>query len=322
VRGWLTLVGLLLVACPAPPEPAPPPEPQADPEVVIEAGRAALKEAGLEELSFGITPYLDPETLGERYRPILAWLQARMDVRLNLVLADSYADMERRAASGEVDVAVLPPYAYVRARRQQPGLQVFATHIAEGSPTYGSYIITAETSPVRTLEDIRGRAFGFVDPHSTSGWLFPADRMLQAGIHPIRDLDAHYLGGHDRVFDAVLSGEVQAGAVYAGALAEGRLRNPLAGQIRILAKTERIPLDAYVARAGLPPAAAEAFGAALGQLSTRTPEGRRVLATFLRINGFMPVGDEHYDAVREVDARVREATGTALQDNPPEGDGL
>lgn len=321
----------LLVACgaPAPTEPTPTRR-GTESEQVLEEGRAALRDAGLRQLTFGITPYLDPETLGERYQPILTWLQARMDVQLELVMTESYADMELQAAQGSIDLAVLPPYAYVRAQRQEPGLQVFATHIADGSPTYGSYIITAEDGPVRVLADVRGRSFGFVDPSSTSGWLFPADRMLDEGIHPLRDLDAVFLGGHDIVFDSVLDGRVAAGAVYASALAEGRERNPLASRIRVLAKTHRIPLDAYVARADFPPAAARAFGVALSELSTRTPEGRRVLSTFLRINGFLPVDDAHYEIVREVERRVLEATGEVrpsvepppVEQDPSAGNGL
>jgi len=302
------LIGLALAACgapPAPPEAAPPPGPS--PSQILADGRTALEEAGVDRIRWGITPYLDPEEMGARYRPILAQVSDRIGLPIDPVLGRDYADMEARAVAGEVDVAILPPYAYCRARRTRPELRVFASHVADGSPSYGAYLVTRDDGPVETVEDLRGRTFAYVDPHSTSGWLFPAARMLHDGVHPLEDVEPLFLGTHDRVFDAVASGRVDAGAVYGAALAEGRARRGDGQRIRVIAKTGRIPHDAYVVRAGFPVEAARALGAALAEISTRTPEGRRLLSSMLRLNGFVPVDDGHYDVVREVDRLVSEA---------------
>jgi phosphate/phosphite/phosphonate ABC transporter binding protein len=274
-------------------------------DVVLDAGREALDAAGIERLTWGITPYLDPEEMGNRYRPILDAVAGRIGRPIDLVVGRDYADMEARAVAGAVDVAVLPPYAWCRARRRNPALEVFATHVADGSPTYGSYLIVRDESPIDSVEDLRGRRFAYVDPHSTSGWLFPAARMLQDGLHPLDDLEPLFVGAHDRVFDAVASGEADAGAVYGAALAEGRLRREDGQRIRVIAKTRRIPHDAYLVREGFPPEAAVALGRALAEISTRTPEGRRLLSSMLRLNGFVPVDDGHYEGVREVDRLLR-----------------
>ena len=282
--------------------------PEAPPiEETLAAGRAALAEAGIDRISWGITPYLDPEEMGARYRPILERVSERIGVPIELVVGLDYADMEARTVAGEVDVAVLPPYAWCRARGAQPALTVLASHVADGSPSYGAYLITLDDSPIQSVGDLRGRRFAYVDPHSTSGWLFPAARMLEDGVHPLEDVEPVFLGAHDRVFDAVANGEVEAGAVYGSALAEGRLRRLDGQRIRVIAKTARIPHDAYVARAGFPLEASSALARALAEISTRTPEGRRLLSSMLRLNGFMPVDDGHYDVVREVDRAVSDA---------------
>ena len=311
---WIVSM-LLAVGCAAPPAAVQEPgeAPVVSLDVVLQAGRAALDEAGIHRLTWGITPYLDPDEMGDRYRPILDQVAARIGCPIDLVVGADYADMEARAVRGEVDVAVLPPYAWCRASRQNEGLEVFATHVADGSPTYGAYLIVPDESPINSVEDLRGRRFAYVDPHSTSGWLFPAARMLRDGLHPLEDVEPLFLGAHDRVFDAVASGEADAGAVYGAALAEGRLRREDGQRIRVVAKTRRIPHDAYVVRAGFPPEAALALGRALAELSTRTPDGRRLLSSMLRLNGFVPVDDEHYEGVREVDRLV-----TGAIDLPPE----
>lgn len=296
-------------------EPAAEAAPKDDGEALIAAGRAALQEAGLTELTFGITPYVDGDRLAARYQPVLDHVGERLGLVVRPVVGASYEDMERQAAEGAVDVAVLPPYAYVRAAAGAPGLRAFATHVADGSPTYGAYVIALEDGPIERLSDVRGRSFGYVDLRSTSGFLFPAHRMLEEGLHPLDDLKPMFLGDHDDVYDAVVAGTIEAGAVYTGGLLEGRRRHAQGPRIRVIAKTRRIPSDAYVARPGLPVAVAAAFGQALSEISTRTADGRRRLAVGLDINGFLPVDDHHYDIVREVDARVRRAV-PALEDEP------
>jgi ABC-type phosphate/phosphonate transport system substrate-binding protein len=131
--------------------------------------------------------------------------------------------------------------------------------------------------------------------------------MLSEGLHPLDDLDPSFLGSHDQVFDAVVAGECAGGAVYAGALREGRSRNPDAGRLRIIAKTERIPYDAFVARAGFPAAVSSAVAEVLIGISTRDAEGRRLLSNSLQVNGYMRVDDDHYDVVREVGQAVAKA---------------
>ncbi|HCP45706.1 MAG TPA: hypothetical protein DIU15_06675, partial [Deltaproteobacteria bacterium] len=185
------------------------------------------------------------------------------------------------------------------------------SHVAHGSLTYGAYIITREGSDLENLEGVRNQSFGYVDRRSTSGWLFPAARMLQEAIDPITGVDPRFLGSHDAVVDAIFAGEVVAGATYDGGLAEARARDTPASGLRVLAKCERIPYDAYVVRDGMPASVSLALGQLLAEISTRTQEGRAILANISRVNGFVPVDDSHYDTVRKVEAEVVAALSKA-----------
>lgn len=307
IRAPLLALGIsvALSGC-APAAPPAPPAALAAPSIepLLEQAREALRGAGIDEVRWGLVPYIDAGELDEPYRTILDHVEARLGVPQTLVVGADYVDVRRRAVDGSIDVAVLPPYTYVSARSIDDGLTAFATHVAEGSPTYGAYIVVRDDSGIRELEDLRGRNFGFVDPLSTSGWLFPAERLLEAGVHPLRDLDPVFVGAHDDVIDAVIAGDLVAGACYSGAIGAARLRNPGANRLRILAKSRRIPYEAYAARAGFPDVAARAIARLLAEISSRTPQGRERLASTLRINGFLPVTDHHYDVVRDVARRV------------------
>jgi phosphate/phosphite/phosphonate ABC transporter binding protein len=284
--------------------------------VLFDKGRKALEEAGVETLRWGVTPYMDAAKLRESFEPITAFVGERLGIAVELVVGSDYEDLEKQISLGAVDVATVSPYSYVRAKKSAPGLSVFASHIARGSANYGAYIVVGEDSDIESLSDLTGERFAFVDKRSTSGWLFPAARMLAEGIHPERDLEEVFLQTHDNVYNAVAEGRVVGGATYDGGLRQGRDRREDGRGVRVIAKSPRIPHEAYVLREGLPQSVAEALGAALSEISTGTRKGRRLLAPMLGINGFMQVDDSHYDVVRQVETEAEKA-GLRIETGPP-----
>jgi phosphate/phosphite/phosphonate ABC transporter binding protein len=303
------MIGLflaLMLSCESAPSTARSTVQQPTTEVIYARGREALAAAGITELVWGLTPFVSATSVQAQWSSTLELVGSRLGIPLKVVVGANYADVERALLSGEVDMAVMSPYAYVRAKAVAPEIQVFATHIAGGTESYGAYIVGREDGPVRTMADLKGRRFAFVDDRSSSGWLFPAARMLDAGLNPLTDVDGAFYGAHEKVIQAIVDGHVAAGATYDGALAEGRGRIPAANNLRIIARTHRIPYDAYVARPGFPAAAIPALQRALGSVSTRDPVGRKALAPLMGTNGFVPADDSHYRVVRKVEARVRE----------------
>ena len=64
-------------------------------------------------------------------------------------------------------------------------------------PGYFSQAIVPEDSDIETLEDFAGKTVCFVDPSSTSGYLFPSYNLMQAGIDPETDITPVFVGKHD-----------------------------------------------------------------------------------------------------------------------------
>ena len=280
---------------------------------LFQRARASLRAAGVERLRWGLTPYVAPDEIIERYSPIIDWVSERVGIDIDIHVGDSYQDLERQIIEGRIDIAVLGPYAYVGAQSENPDIRVFASHVALGSTTYGTYILTHDDSGIESLEDLRDRDFAFVDRLSTSGWLSPAAHLLERGINPVSEVRGRYLGSHEQVFDAVAANQVAAGAVYSASVSEGRRRNPMGNHVRILAKCARIPYDAYTLRAGLEEVVGAALARALSEISTRDRRGRQTLKSLARINGFIPVDDRHYDVIRQLEARVVKGLGPAAE---------
>lgn len=299
---------LLALACTSPDEEAPPVE-EASYEETVSAGKEALAEAGVSRLRWGMTAFVDPESAVERWQPLWDHVGDELGVTIELVPLEAYEGVEEAMRRGEVDGATFRPRAYVHAREAMP-LQLVGTHVVGGSAEYSAYIIMLEDQSVRDvagLPDLGGGPFGFVHPNSTSGFIYPAAMLQEAGVHPLEDVEARWYRSHAGVFDAVSRGAVLAGAVNSIELALSA-SDPSAPSMRIVAKSDRIPYSAYVLREGLPPAAVSAMAAAMNGVSTKSAEGRELLRALPGVNGFLPVEDGYYDPVRDA-AEVLEAKG-------------
>jgi len=116
-----------------------------------------------------------------------------------------------------------------------------------------------------------------------------------------------FVGNHELALYKILDRSYDAGAVASPAFKIVRTEAGEGKRLKILAKTGRIPFDAYCASPRLEQELVDTLRQALLGLSTRTELGRRVLRGLTAINGFVEVGDDHYDAVRDV-ARATEVS--------------
>jgi phosphate/phosphite/phosphonate ABC transporter binding protein len=260
---------------------------------------------GFTRLRLLVPPVLARESLERSYAKLDEYLARQLGVPVELVIGESYDDVVAKAAAGDFDVVMLSPYTYARAHEQRP-IPCLVQMIGDGSATAAGYIVVRQDSPIRTVADLPGARFGFVDRSSTSGYIYAVKALLDQGIDPKKHLGPiEFLGNHESVLVAVLEGRVDAGATYQGSLAalkRSRDVDPLS--FRIIAKTERTPRDILCARADLPEVVRSEIQRLLMVLTVRDPVGRELLSP-MSVNGFQPADDAAYDGVRKVAAEVR-----------------
>jgi phosphonate transport system substrate-binding protein len=253
---------------------------------------------GLRALRFGLMPYLSKQTLIEGHQRLADHLSKTLAVPVELVVGEDYADSIARFERGDIDLMELSPLAYAKASARM-ALSCVAQSIADGSASSTGYIFVRDDSPRRSVADLKGARFGFVDPMSTSGSLFPKRLLREQGVDVEKDLKAEYLGNHEAVLHAVLDGRVEAGATYQGSFAALRAHGGDPLSFRVIAKTPRSPREAYCVRAGLTTEAIEALSQALLSLSSRDRLGRETLGP-LNFNGFQTFDESAYEQVRAV----------------------
>ncbi|MBO8142809.1 MAG: phosphate/phosphite/phosphonate ABC transporter substrate-binding protein [Firmicutes bacterium] len=262
------------------------------------ASRAEQAAGPDTEVVLGFVPYYNVANLQFSAEPLVQMLSRELGRPVRGFFSPNYTALVEAMGTGRVDVTFLSAFTYVLARERH-GAQVLLTVVRNGNTHYRSQIIVRSDSPIRTLEDLRGRTFAFGDYGSSSGYLYPAAFLKQHGIDPERDLLAVSLGQHDAVVQAVLMGDADAGATFEDAhiLLFSDEYPDIDERLRKLAVTDDIPYDTITARPGLPPELAEAIIRAFERIAA-TDEGRRVLQELYRIDGVVRARDEDYDVVR------------------------
>ncbi|MEW5737489.1 MAG: phosphate/phosphite/phosphonate ABC transporter substrate-binding protein [Myxococcota bacterium] len=288
-----------LAACAEPPDRSPPP-----PRRLPVVRPVFSPPAGFTRLRFGLVPFLAPGTMSEAHQKLADYLSKSLGVPVEIVVGDSYGNAIDRLAAGEFDLVELSPLAYANATKRVK-LECLVQSIADGSATASGYIFVRDDSSRRTLEDLRGATIAFVDPMSTSGYLYPRKLLRDRGLDVDKDFArVEFLGNHEAVLLAVAEGRVDAGATYQGAFAALKRTkgiDPLT--FRVVAKTLRTPRDIFCVRPEVPDEVAQVIKQALLVLTARERAGREILGP-LNINGFRPADDSAYDEVRRVASEI------------------
>ena len=266
--------------------------------VALLASGFASQSAAAAELKFGFTPVLGQSQTKAEFDPLMAYLSGAIGQGVSLYVAKDYGDLRTMMESGAVDIGSFSPFAYVDAARGGK-VRIIAQSLLEGSGTYRGLIVVRKDSGLRTLADLAGKRFAYVDPKSASGYVYPRALLLEKGIHPDTSFsEVIFAGDHNKVIAAVLGRRVDAGAIYDGAMRIAKNAGVQTEDLSVIASTDPIPHDAITVRSGLDPILAQKIRAALVGMD-KTDAGRRVIAASKKgLTGFVPAEDSLYDPVR------------------------
>jgi phosphonate transport system substrate-binding protein len=267
--------------------------------VLLAVGPAALA-APPTSLHLVLTPSQKPTDLlaaGEDFGRVLGRL---VGMPVKVTVASDYAAVVEALRNRTADLAFTHPGGYVLASREAKAT-IVAKNLWHGKSTFTSRIFVRKDGGVRQLEELRGKTIAFVDPTSSSGYIYPMALLIQRGLVKNRDpksffRDVVFAGGHDAAMRALVNGHVDAIASFDLAR-EQYLKDPAERErIVFIAETPPIPEAGIAARDGLDPPTLARVRAAL--LSIRGPAHADLLKRLYDIDGFEPAEDREYDPVR------------------------
>ena len=251
-----------------------------------------------EIIKMGFVPMKDGDKLIESVEPLTEMLSKELGVKVEGFTATNYVGVVEGLGSGQVDFGFIPPFAYVLANQESnAGVILTALH-KSGEAKYRSQFIVRKDSGIKSFEDIRGKRVAFVDPSSTSGYLFPGAHLINEGIDIEKDIEYVYGGGHDKALQLLLNGDVDVATTFVDSRDRYKEDFPDAMEkTEILGYTEYIPNISVTVRGDMNEELQGQIKTALLNIA-KTEEGLSLLKELFNMYGFEEATDADYDIIR------------------------
>jgi phosphonate transport system substrate-binding protein len=166
------------------------------------------------ELTFAIIPAENATGVVERYSPLMDYLTKQIGVKVNLRIANDYAAVIEGQRTGSVHIASYGSASFARALITGVKTEAFGIDVnGDGTTGYYSVFYVKKDSPYKSIEDLKGKNLGLVDPNSTSGNNVPRLVLDQKGINPETYFGkVVFTGSHDNAVLALAQGTVDVAA--------------------------------------------------------------------------------------------------------------
>ncbi|MGX7111237.1 phosphate/phosphite/phosphonate ABC transporter substrate-binding protein [Gemella cuniculi] len=255
-------------------------------------------------LKMGVVPSSNSEKLVEDLEPFAKALSQKLGVKVEVFVASSYIGVIEGIGSGSVDFGIVPPFSAILAQKQSNTKNILVGKTPNGKPGYYSEIFVRNDANISKIEDLRGKKIAFVDPSSSSGYIYPGAMLKDAGIDLEKDISYQYSGGHDKSLQLLLDKDVDAIASYENLLKKYEKEFPNAkSDIKVLAKSELIPGVTVVASGMLGSDMQNKIKEALLDIQDDTAS-MDILKNLYNIAGFEEVNESSYKTIEKVAAKM------------------
>lgn len=280
--------------------------------VALSATGAVAQE--ITEFRIGI---LGGENASDRlraYECLVEKTEELLGVETKLFAPADYNGVIEGLLGGNLDMAWLGASGYAKVYLSDPEAvdPVLVKVNQDGGYGYYSIGFARVDSEIGSLEEMKGKVFGFGDPNSTSGYLIPSIEIPKEGysMKPGEYFsDVKFTGGHEQTIVAVANGDIDAGVTWADGLGEwedgynsGALRKASdAGlvdmtEIQEIWRSPVIPEGPVVLSKKLPEDVKLKMTALMASLTSMDPEcAYGVMAG--EAKGFMPITHAAYTSI-------------------------
>lgn len=260
---------------------------------------AAVAEPAKEELTVVFIAYQNPEQVLEDVQPVVEYLESALHMKIRHFIATDYAAIIEALRNGTADMGFMGPLQYVLAHRHA-GARAILGEVYNGKSYYTSRIFVRRDSGIKNLGDLRGKTIAFVDPVSSSGYLYPMDLFKREGLLDTEPEEffrrAYFAGGDEQAIRAVFNGFVDSAGI--GQFAYNLLRPEERDAVTFIAESRRLPSHCVVVRKGLSETRIQQLQETL--LALNEGEHHGLLQYLYGVDGYVRVTHEDFVEVEEV----------------------
>ncbi len=238
------------------------------------------------KITLGVITEENAEDRAKRWEPFREYLTGELGVEIEWREATDYAGVIEALKAKKIELAWFGPASFARAWIVTDGQAVpLAAEIdKDGGFGYFGVIIVKKESPYKSVDDLKGKKFGFADPNSTSGHQAPRYFLGEAGY----DVDnffgsTTFSGSHENSVKMLYDGQFDAVATWwtnekksnMSRMEEKGMIEP--GRYRIIWKSPRLPSDPFTVPAWLPEQMQADIKEALVTLHEKDPDAFKAL---------------------------------------------
>jgi phosphonate transport system substrate-binding protein len=256
---------------------------------------------------FAITPWGEARKSRKAYDPLLQYLSAETGIKFQPLVMEDYNATIDNIAEGNLDIAVMPPVSFIKAKELEPGIQYISTIKREESgniyTTYKGYLVALKNKYSGWtfddfLKDAKKYTIAFVTKPSSSGWAYPMAMMKKLGLNPGETFkEVLILDNHPSVTDSIANGTADIGATWEYNLEQAVKKH---GDIfSIIYTTPDIPGLAWVASKKTDPKLIEKIRRLQMQIDSSQDMKEKLLKD-TPDKGWAVLNESFYNDVREV----------------------
>jgi phosphonate transport system substrate-binding protein len=259
------------------------------------------------ELVYAVVPAENASGVSERYQPLVDFWSKETGIPVKLRIANDYAAVIEGMRSGQIHIAYHGPASFARTLKTGVKAEAFALDVqTDGTKGYYSVFYVKKDAPYRTIQDLKGKNLGLVDPNSMSGWNVPLHTLDKQGI-TAESFFGKVLttGSHENAVLALQQGTVDVAANWYNDEKESNLLRmerkgmAKAADFRIIEKSDLILGSPHTYLADLPPELKKIIATSFLELHTRAPEVFQKI-TDGKAAPFAPITSKDYQPVVEL----------------------
>jgi len=258
----------------------------------VQAGVPAESEIRLGSVAMDI-----PAEMYRRLTPLTKYLSETLKRPVTLKLSSSMSAAIDEVSNGSVELAYLTPVAYLKAQTKG-NAQLVVKMLTNNKASFRLMIVVREDSPVRRVQDLKGKTFAFGDKAA----ILQRAVVVGAGM-PLESLGEYkFIGHYDNIAKGVANGDFDAGILKDTTARDWQHRG-----LRILHSSPPLPPYNIVASGKVDAMLLKQIRQAFLALDIKNPAHKKVIeALDDEYNGFAPARDSDYDVVRRLIAPFEE----------------
>lgn len=284
------------------------------------SGNSKQEDATKEKLVVQFVPTNNDGTMEAKAKPFAEYLSKKLDRQVDVTLATDYSTIVEAMASGQVDIGIMPPAAYVQAKDMDAAEAILTSQLGDydqetGLPlegqltnTFKGEILVRADSGLNELTDLKGKKIATLSPNSASGYIYPVAEMKDAGVDPTTEATLTTVNDIPSEITAVLNGQMDAAFVFEGArnvFASSFADNDLFKELKVLYLTEGdIPNDAIAVQPKMDDALKKEIKDVF--LNMKDDEEGAEAMSLWGHQGYEEAADSAYDTIREYTEKAAE----------------